>query len=80
MRGQEGQRLMNMVLQREGWKFKISLDLRRGCPIKSLTNLPRLVMIGCLTLNPKRLEEEINQKINQLIRSVVRSIRVSDYL
>ena len=43
--------LLKVVPQRGGWKFKISLDLRKGSPIKSLQNFPRLTMIGCLTLH-----------------------------
>ena len=38
---------------------------------------PRLVMIGCLTLCPKRIEVESHKVINQLVPSVVRSIGVS---
>ena len=49
----KGPSLLEVVLQKGGWKFKISLDLRRGSLIKFLVSSLRLVMIGCLTLSLK---------------------------
>ena len=37
-----------------GWTFKTSLDSKRGSLINYVLCFPRLVMIGCLTLCPKR--------------------------
>ena len=56
--------------------FKTSLDLRRGLLIKFLTNFPRLMMIGCLTLSLKREEVLAHQVKSQLVENVARSIMV----
>ena len=49
---------------------------KRGSPIKFLLNFPRLMMIGCVTLNIKTEEVLAHQATSQLVESVARSIMV----
>ena len=51
-----GQGLMMVVLQRVGFISKTILGSTRGFLIKISPNFISLVMIGCLTLSPKREE------------------------
>ena len=63
--------------QRIGLKYKISLNLRSGAQIQSISNSKELVVIGCLTLNLEREKVLIRQRRSQLIESVVKSTMMS---
>ena len=64
---------MMEFLQRINLKYMTSADLRIGFLIKSLKNSQKLLVIGCLTLNSKRVKVLIHQMGSQLVESVVKS-------
>ena len=69
-----GQGLIKVVLLRVYVKFKTNLSSKRVSPTKFLINSPRLVIIGWLTVGPKRKEVVIHQVGNLFVPSVVRSM------
>ena len=73
-----GKDLMMEVLQREGLKYKISLDLRRGFLTKFLLSFLSLGMIGCLNLSLNMEGILVHQPKSQLVESVARITKVID--
>ena len=70
------QDLLIEVLQEIGLRYKKKLDLRSGFLFKSHPSFQKVVVIGCLTLNPIRENVLINQLRRQLVECVARSTTV----
>ena len=67
---------MKVVSQRVGFKFKISLGSRRCFLIMFLANIPRLMIIGFITLYIQK-EEVLDYQVRiQFVESLERSIMV----
>ena len=71
-----GQDLLMMVFQKLSLRYKTSLDLIRGLQFKYLPKSQNVVVIGCLTLNPRTEKVLIHQPRIKFVGSVATNTMV----